>query len=490
MQYIFEAKIIRLEGFPDLDQVTCEIRQNNKLQHTLFPFNTPDPVLLNNSGAYQFTFLSNSSIKSISFAMDLFTEDGAQWLPLLETNDFITELPEEVQAPRFLLILFKTHSLEIIEESGLNSEESPRVTENDEYMPEIKLFSMDEYLEGDYQQSFSNIPDLEKSHEFSEAISEISRVEPMEKEWQSENLTFIDYPSKEDNDESKEIPQTFERLIHINCIQGQGVDEYDKNLVQFLNDSKDLLKKNEEREEALLLLINEREAELKVAQGEILRLRNYIHKLENNSGKVKAKETNHSLISHPSACDNVSLQEEVIFLRKALKNEKMKNAGITIAELNMKVAERDSIIVELQKKLSKTRNKINDLETRDSQNCSVALSDELDEAVKLQAKSCGIFEEISKDKEQFYTFRDRKIGMIMKNGNLHCRVGGILKPFREYINSFIVESSFTRPKERKITAEGKIDSEYDIDRFKKTYHKPGPIVGPQTRKKSCNGYKF
>ena len=105
MQYIFEAKIIRLEGFPDLDQVTCEIRQNNKLQHTLFPFNTPDPVLLNNSGAYQFTFLSNSSIKSISFAMDLFTEDGAQWLPLLETNDFITELPEEVQAPRFLLIL-------------------------------------------------------------------------------------------------------------------------------------------------------------------------------------------------------------------------------------------------------------------------------------------------------------------------------------------------------------------------------------------------
>ena len=43
-----------------------------------------------------------------------------------------------------------------------------------------------------------------------------------------------------------------------------------------------------------------------------------------------------------------------------------------------------------------------------------------------------INEPIIKDKEQNYIFRNKKITMLVKNGRLFCRIGGILKGFREY----------------------------------------------------------
>ena len=44
-----------------------------------------------------------------------------------------------------------------------------------------------------------------------------------------------------------------------------------------------------------------------------------------------------------------------------------------------------------------------------------------------------INEPIIKDKEQNYIFRNKKITMLVKNGRLFCRIGGILKGFKEYL---------------------------------------------------------
>ena len=78
-----------------------------------------------------------------------------------------------------------------------------------------------------------------------------------------------------------------------------------------------------------------------------------------------------------------------------------------------------------------------------------------------------INEPIIKDKEQNYIFRNKKITLLVKNGRLFCRIGGILKGFKEYFEG-INNSS----KKRKSLADISLDSEYDAENYNKLYTRP------------------
>ena len=74
----FESKILRLEGFPDTEEISCIIKKNNKHQETLSPYNHHKPLTLHLSSLYEFEFYSSSYKRSIKLKPEIFKDDGAQ----------------------------------------------------------------------------------------------------------------------------------------------------------------------------------------------------------------------------------------------------------------------------------------------------------------------------------------------------------------------------------------------------------------------------
>lgn len=434
MQDIFECKILRLEGFPNTDLATCQINLNGAFYDTLSPIVNSKTITLDSSGTYELVLTSKGFTKGVSFNTSIFIEDGAQWLPLFDSNDFIEELPEEVQTPRMLFIIFKLN-LKVIEESGVYSEEnSGFFNENEEFMPEIKLIG--NTLIG------NTLIEYDKSQVFTEAISEISHGEPGEK---TENLTFIEYLSRDSQGEFKDFADSYEKLVQLNRIQSERLDEYDQKFAEVLKTNKEKQKNAEKREEALLLMINERESELSLAHETLFKLRGQIKRFQYEIARLKETRLPAQDLS---INDTSALLQEVLFLRKTLKNQvKSNNCSF------------------LDKSMQNIPKFINDSDTKDSHNSSVNCNDDLDEALKNYCKENGIPGQIVKDKEQIYCFNQKKIPLTLKNGKLYCRVAGGFKLLKEYLEGDV---GFIRYNSRK-TTEKSIDSEYDADNYKKVY---------------------
>ena len=282
------------------------------------------------------------------------------------------------------MILSKTKSLQVIEEIIENSEESIILTGSDEYMPEIKLLSG----RNDYQPHKVYLANIDsqstaKIEELSEIISEIQHVENDEKAWHSENITFLEIPTKEDQIFTSDFEDAmikYENLEELHEIEKKRLKEYDKNFVDFVSTFKEQTKRNQDREEALCELISEKENELQAAQNEIFELRSYTQKLEIENKRLI--DQNSGFLSHFCVCETSTLIKEVSLLRKAISDlqQEAKNM-IPLSEFHIKMAEKESIIYELQKQYIKNRTKSNDLDTKDSYNFSL-ITDELDEVIR------------------------------------------------------------------------------------------------------------
>lgn len=126
-------RVIRFEGVPNIS--SCLVLQSDDSIENLLPIVSEKRIKLLPDIKYQVVAESENGKFSVSFSSALFEDDGMFWLPLFTTNeDFLTIQPEEVSAPRVLILAHK----KVVEEgkSNLVTEESAL---DYEFMPEIKL---------------------------------------------------------------------------------------------------------------------------------------------------------------------------------------------------------------------------------------------------------------------------------------------------------------------------------------------------------------
>ena len=72
-------------------------------------------------------------------------------------------------------------------------------------------------------------------------------------------------------------------------------------------------------------------------------------------------------------------------------------------------------------------------------------ADELEEAIQKFTKGTKLEGILVRDREQTYIYNNKKVSIILKDGQLLCRVGGIFKPFSDYLQtSFQPDSSLMK----------------------------------------------
>ena len=341
-------------------------------------------------------------------------------MPLFESDDFISTLPEETHSPRFLLVICKTKSLSIIEESEEISEESSLiVSESEEIMPEIKLgngFESKTFSEQDFFESIES-EYLDQSEQKDDSCNEISEIQSrendnLESETQDKSsFEFFNKDSLKFRLAFEEINSKHQSLLQIYKIENERVQEYDKKFVQMIEINKEQMKRSQEREESLIDLITEKENELKVAQEEIFKLRSEKRCLETENLRIKDNQKN--LLGQLSLCNPSPLLEELSFLKKRLKELENNPHSAKFQEYEENIAEKDAKIRELELQVHRFRPADND--TRDSQYSFSSYIDELDEAVRLNAKDLNLNESLVKDKEQMYLYGNRKLSLILNN---------------------------------------------------------------------------
>lgn len=221
-----ELKVIRLEGFPcSSTELALYIYFGDILHDQLLPITEEKSVLLPQEGTYRLEIINqnNQEEKSVSFNRNLFKEDGVRWIPLFSPhNDFISEIPEDVQHPRILLIFYKKRMLSITEAN----------------------LSIDE---------------VEEKHE-DNSVYEVND-EPLVSKVVNDDKIIVDYRNAIE----------YERKLR---------DDQEKNLKKMSSDLRDALERSRNREDSLLLLVTEKEGELASAQNEIASLRAKVRKLE------------------------------------------------------------------------------------------------------------------------------------------------------------------------------------------------------------------
>ena len=480
----FEAKIIRVDGFSN-ECPSCEVLLNNKSIDQFPSLAHTKTIILSGKGIYQFILQSSSVRKSVSFKIAIFKEDGAQWLPLFDENDLIDELPEETSSPRFLMVLCKSRTLHTIEESGEISEESSlSVSESEEALSEIKqiedfnsnVCNTQEFFES-IDSSFMDQSSIKEEGE--EITHELAQSQRLNHIWEADNSEFIENHDRNSFDIFKEresinhkaaldaLTQKYESLVNLHKIQEMRIIDYDSRFIKFIEGNKEQMKRSQKREESLLELVSEKENEAKLAQDEVHKLRSEIKKLEIERTRLKDNEEN--LITQINLCDwSLLIQENKVLKDKVTEFEKSAGKVNRGEELEKVLIHKDVIIKELQRQIYHF--KPSDGETRDSQESMVIAIDDLDEAVKNNAKAMNLVEPIIRDKEQTYIFGNRKLSLVVNNGNLMCRIGANFKPFKEYMENFVLDTIIPRTVKKKISVENNIDSEYDIQNYKDAQH--------------------
>ena len=471
----FESKIIRVDGFNG-EEVTCEVFHNDKLQEQFLASNQSKSLLLSGNGIYKLILKSQTFQRSVSFRISLFKEDGAQWLPLSDSNLFLDCLPEEVISPRFLMVLCKSKTLHIIEESRVVSEESSlSVSDSEEAISEIKV--VDEIASNtcNTQEFFESIDSdfLDQSsikEDEVEEIVEINNSQRLKKIWEGDNSEEIEANEKS-CDIFKELlmyknvcEETTKKLVAISRIgelQQARITELEMLTSKYAEINKDQVKRSQAREESLLLLVNDKENELKLAQDEVFRLRSDKRNLEFENKRLKDNVDNLSI--QLSMCDVTLKTQEIKFLKeKTIELEKLSSKSLNISLSDSILAEKEATIKELHTQIQRLKPGNSKKNSQESFDLGV---DELDDAVKAHAKILNLNEPIIRDKEQMYIFRNRKLSLILHNGNLMCRIGANFKPFKEYMETFVLDNTIIRSQKKRHSTEGSLDSEYDAQNF-------------------------
>lgn len=446
----YEAKIIRVDGLAQ-DEVVCEMYLNGQKFDYFQSFSQIKPVILSSKGCYQVVLKTSASQKSVSFKTSIFQEEGAQWLPLFDSNDYIDFLPDETLAPRFLMVLCKTRNLHTIEESGEVSEQSSlSMSASEEVLSEIKeILNTQEFFES----IDSSFMDQSSIKEDGEEVPDTTRSQRLSRIWEEENTN--DKVSFDINHQRafEELLEKYQVLSKTQEVQEKRIAEYDEKFKKILETSKEQMKRSKEREDSLLQLVCEKETEARTVQEEVYKLRTDNRNLKIENARVKANE---ELLLNQISLSNVDdLVKEVKVLKDLMKSQG--SSKITQEKIE-EIARKDVVIKELQRLIYHF--KPLEGETRDSQESIVMAFDELDEVVKNNAKSMGLTEPLIRDKEQMYLYGNRKLSLMLSNGNLVCRMGASFKPFRQYMESFVLEPSLSKATKKKPVEN--IDSEYDV----------------------------
>jgi adenylate kinase family enzyme len=250
-----ELKVIRLEGFPcSSTELACYLYFNDALHDQLIPINEEKSLMVTEDGIYRLEICNQNTQeeKSVSFQMDLFTEDGVRWLPLFtHKQDFITEIPLDVNLPRILVIFYRKRLLTVIEEKNSTEE-----------IPEPEVFNTQESL---------NEEPL------------VSALIPDEKLLQNYKIAL-----------------EYERKLR---------EDQEKNINKLSKELHDALERSQIREDSLLQLITVKEEELHTAQIEISNLRSKLRKIEFE--KTQLNDIIESLKSERVCLNIEGLQKEL-----------------------------------------------------------------------------------------------------------------------------------------------------------------------------------
>lgn len=457
----FEAKIIRVDGLHP-EGLSCKILHNSRQYEDFRPLQTQKSFTLSGGGIYTFQFKTGSTCKSVSLKLSLFGEDGAQWLPLFDTNTLIDCLPEETSGPRFLIVLCQSKALHVIEETGeisedssLNVSESEDIKSNGIVCTEVLESIPSELLDqssihdesGDETFVSANNEKLARIWEKGEIVSHKNSFES-----QKEDSIRLNYD---------DLTQKYEKLMIEFCDQIRKNEEYEDRIEKLLKNSKDQALRNQNREFSLIEILNAKDLEIKTAHVEILDLRNKVQVLQMENSRLS--DLNSGLLNEINLCTPNPVLAELNLLKSQVQELYKQLLASKWDENEIRIIDKDCVLSQLHRTLSKS--KPSDSETKESQNASIFI-DELEDAVRTQAKLMNLPEALVRDKEQMYLYGNRKISLILVNGGLMCRVGVNFKPFREYMENFVLDTTAVKPIKKRFNVDKNIDCEYDEQNFK------------------------
>lgn len=488
----FEGKIIRVDGLGK-ESLTCKIYHNNRQKEEYPPLTQQKSIHLSGQGLYTFQFTTPGQIKTVSLRLSLFSDDGAQWLPLFDSPITLETLPEETVAPRFLIVLCKSKVLHIIEESGEISEESSlSVSESEEPVEEEEktprdhqIIHTEEFLESIGSEFLDQSSIHEEPYEESSAVP---NSEKLSRIWDKDNSALSENFEKNSFELFKEessirlayedLCAKYQEQISLTESKERKISEYEEKFVKLVENFKDQVKRSQDREESLIELVHEKENEVKTAQEEIVGLRSSNQKLIIEQNRLK--DVNQGLLTELELCNPSPLLSEVQKLRTLVAELQGKLGKLDkMEEIEARLYEKDTVIHTLQRVIKKA--KPSDSDTKESQNLSISILDELEDAVKAHSKAMNLPEPLIRDREQMYIYGNRKLSLMIMNGILMCRIGGTFKPFKEYMENFVLDTPIVKPLKKRFSVEQGIDSEYDADNFKEALNKSAKMT-PKTTK--------
>lgn len=414
---IFETKVIRVEGVDQTSLISC-IYISDILSEELDPYNLDRPFELPVKTTCRLALKPQNSAltHSISFNTKIIEEDGVLWLPLKNSpeNDLISSIPDEVLPPRVLILLQKKISLDVIKEGGEKSEIGS--ANEEDLMPEIKLcHSFGENFITPFDETFENND---------QEITEVSNVRQL-----SYSIGLAD-------EINKELQGSLNRTLMLLEIERKSKEnvlrEMDSMKYRFLLELQEAKKRENKLEEE----VKEAESRYSAAKCETSRLKN---------------ETKATIAENARLLNTISSNEEFALSRIEELNKKIKVyeesfsdsdkilsklvelSGGAIGPSNEVLKEKEKIIYTLQRE-------VNDLKAQNSalqvsrQNNNI---DELEETVQKYIRNFKLNSPFIRDREQTYVYGSKKLSILLKDGQLLCRVGGIFKPLDEYIGSFL-----------------------------------------------------
>jgi hypothetical protein len=424
---ILETKIIRVEGLDQFDLITS-IYISDVLTKELSPYNQDSSFELPTKVTCRIQISSNTSkvSKSVSFNTKILEEDGVQWLPLFENpdSDYMKSIPDEVISPRVLILLHKKISLDVITENAEKSEIGSACEED--YMPEIKLCQSfaDSYVISPFDDAFEQ-RSQSVFEQHTQEVTEINNVREL-----AFNIS---------DEINIELKNTVQRLSSLLDIEKKSKENVLKDIENIKNRYLNELAESKKRENEILHEFKEAESRYNETKFELTKLKLEIKSLQTENSRLsQTLQDNQTLY-----LNNISelTQKLQVFEENQSESEKIlfRLSGIAGAntEIFDKLKEKDNIIKNLHKEIHELKT-INNSMQASKQNTNI---DELEETIQKYLITLKIPGTLIRDKEQIYIYGSKKVSILLKDGQLLCRFGGVFKPFDEYMHSLQLSDS-------------------------------------------------
>ncbi|OMJ89481.1 hypothetical protein SteCoe_8384 [Stentor coeruleus] len=397
----FEVTIIRVEGLGTISKATCFVHMNDEIVDSVSIKDLESgqhTCTVPSKGELRFSVEELVSIASVRFDINIIKCQGYHWLPMFpEGSDIILEVPEEVGLPRILLIFQSRKFLSPVIEITETSE----VSENVEFgeFTEVPTEEMTKNVE-----LRMKIMELEQSLQF-EKQSQMQSIEKIARDYKANmdklNFEIEKYKIWSDKYKSK-------------CLTLTEDLEKKTKMIKDASEEKEMLK-----------------TELNLYKGKYSEL-------------FAAQEKMHQLLD--------SKDKEISLLRSANN----------VSEKQLDIAVLGSLSIIPKKEVKKKKAKLIDFpienkpinakqfETMD--NADIIQMHLQENLIKLKLE--GFF---TRSNEQFYKVGCKRIGVVLKNGSIYCKLGDTYKTLENYIfthctqelENFIKKRANSKPTHRR-----------------------------------------